>query len=151
MRGHRLSLVWLGYRLGELRQIRGDAVGTESQGRETKVLRSVVPEHPTLPTRQHAILDRYGMDMLATMQQLAQTLRPGGRAVLVVGDCTVRGTFVCNSDIVAAAGREAGLSLCDRRSRELPSQSRYLPPPNSTSGAMAARMREETVLVFDKN
>jgi hypothetical protein len=29
MRGHRLSLVWLGYRLADLRRIRSDSIGAE--------------------------------------------------------------------------------------------------------------------------
>jgi len=80
-------------------------------------------------------------------------LRASGRAVYVVGDSTVRGTFIRNSSIVAAVAQERGFTLHSRHSRALPANRRYLPPPgrNGKTAAMDARMRREVVMVFDKS
>ena len=78
-------------------------------------------------------------------------LRSGGRAVYVVGDSTVRGTFVPNSAIVEAVAEEHGLRLQSRHSRVLPKNRRYLPPPKRNGlRDLDARMSREVVLVFDK-
>jgi hypothetical protein len=81
--------------------------------------------------------------------EVSRVLRSGGRAVYVVGDSTVRGTFISNSSIVTAAAEKHGLKL---EARTLPANRRYLPPPkrNSCTDALDGRMRREVVLVFDK-
>jgi len=84
--------------------------------------------------------------------EVTRVLRRGGKAVYVVGDSTVRGTFIRNSSIVATVAQEHGLRLRSRHSRALPANRRYLPPPkrNQSTASMDARMRREVVLVFDK-
>jgi hypothetical protein len=86
------------------------------------------------------------------LAEVSRVLRAGGRAVYVVGDSTVRGTFVPNSSIIAALAEEHGLNLQSRHMRELPDNRRYLPPPESkpSLAAMDGRIRKEVVLVFNK-
>jgi hypothetical protein len=78
-------------------------------------------------------------------------LKPGGRAVLVVGDCAIRGTFVSNSSAIERLALAAGLRSAGRVVRDLPENKRYLPPPTRKSAGteLQRRMRQEVVLSFD--
>jgi SAM-dependent methyltransferase len=158
MRCSKFSLVWMGYTVAELRGIRAESVGTEASSTQAmdaewvKLLIEQLGLKPRLSNRDHALLAQYVWDMGRALAEVSRVLRGGGRAVYVVGDSTVRGTFIRNSSIVAALAVEHGLKLQSRHSRALPANRRYLPPPKSqgSTAALDGRMRREVVLVFDK-
>jgi len=158
MRCSKFSLVWMGYNIGELRQLRAVSIGTEAafeEAMESPWVRHVINAlrlKPMLPSRQHALLATYVWDMGRAISEASRVLRTKGRAVYVVGDSTIRGTFVRNSTIVSAAAENHGLVLRSRHARALPSNRRYLPPPNreSPTAKMNSRMRREIVLSFEK-
>jgi SAM-dependent methyltransferase len=157
MRCSKFSLVWMGHRIADLRRIRSASVGTED-GRggplEQSAIRDIVGRlrlRPRLARRHHAVLTRYVGDMARALREVARVLAPNGRAVYVVGENTVRGTFVPNAAIITAVAELSGLALRDRRMRALPPSRRYLPPPGvGTLDSMDTRMRREVVLTFTK-
>jgi hypothetical protein len=157
MRCSKFSLVWMGYTVGDLRRIRCESVGAEAASEETSEewIREIIRNlrmRPKLSSRVEAILERYVLDMGRALSEVARVLRKGGRAVYVVGDSTIKGTFIRNSSIIAAVAAANGLALRSRRSRQLPANRRYLPPPRAlaNTGALDARMRKEVILVFSK-
>jgi len=158
MRCSKFSLVWLGYNLDEVRRIRAESVGTEASSEEASgadwvaSLTKGLGLKPELSKRDHALLARYVWDMEKALGEVSRVLRTGGRAVYVVGDSTVRGTFIRNSSIIAALAEKRGLSLLSRHSRALPANRRYLPPPKrgGSTTRMDSRMRREVVLLFRK-
>lgn len=158
MRCSKFSLVWMGYTVSELRQIRGESVGAEAsseQSLEAPWVKSLIKQlglKPKLSNRDHALLARYVWDMGQALAEVSRVLRRGGRAVYVVGDSMSRGTFIRNSSIIAAVAQEHGLSFESRQSRTLPANRRYLPPPKrgSSTATMDARLRREVVVVFNK-
>jgi DNA modification methylase len=151
LRGHRMSLVWLGHQIGSLRKTRGSSIGAErALPLGTKVTVPWQFDADGLPSREAAMLRRFVYDMQQLAVQIERALKPNGSAILVVGDSTVRGVFVENSAIVAAAAQQAGLETVDRRSRPLPAASRYLPPPSQAGNALDKRMRSEVVYHFRK-
>ena len=152
IRGHRLALVWLGYSVDVLREIRGTSIGAERAGREhnEQMLSALVEELPDLgelPKRTQRIMLRYRNDLASMMNEVARVLRGSGRAVVVIGNSTLKGVFVDNARAAALAAAGSGLSLVDRKVRELPPSHRYLPPPTG-SGMLGKRMREEVILTF---
>ncbi len=158
MRCSKFTLVWMGYNVGELRKIRGESVGAEvssQKAMEAEWVRVLIKQlglKPKLSDHDHAILARYVWDMGHALTEVSRVLKTGGRAVYVVGDSTVRGTFIRNSAIVVAVAQEHGLTLQSRHSRALPANRRYLPPPKRgvASTSIDARMRREVVLEFKK-
>lgn len=90
--------------------------------------------------------------MAHALAEASRVLRRGGRAVYVLGDTKIRGTFIRNSSIVVTLADWNGLSLVSRQSRALPANRRYMPPPRRTLGndMMDARMRREVVVEFKK-
>jgi DNA modification methylase len=158
LRCSKFSLVWMGHTVRELRQIRSECVGTEAskvQALDAAWVQALIKQlriKPKLSARHHALLATYTWDMGHAMAEVSRVLKRGGRAVYVVGDSTIQGTFVRNSQIIAAAASRNGLSLVSRHSRDLPANRRYLPPPtHATANTMLkGRMRREVVIEFEK-
>jgi SAM-dependent methyltransferase len=158
MRCSKFSLVWMGYSVGELGGIRGHSVGSESGDRaahENEDIKRMIAGlrlSPKLSSRHESILAHYIDDMWKAVREAARVLSPGGRAVYVVGENTVRGTFIPNAKIVAAVAELVGLTPESRRARHLPANRRYLPPPTAKNApdALGARMRREVILSFSK-
>lgn len=159
LRGHKLSLVWMGHQLQELRQIRSGNIGTELVNmkliEQHEYVRKAVARMgrtKELPERFLGMLARYVFDMDQVMSEINRVLKQKGEAILIVGDSTIRGVFVRNSWALAFLGRRHGLTLESTRRRPLQENRRYLPPPQrETSGAqLRSRMREEVILAFRK-
>jgi len=158
MRCSKFSLVWMGYSLTEISRLRSTSVGSEvslsPEESEEKIV-EVVKElklSPALSGRNLAIFSRYIKDMDAAVREVARVLAPGGRAIYVVGNSSVRGTFVRNSAVIEAVAQRNGLQLTERRVRLLPPNRRYLPPPSSRHAGttLSTRMRQEVVLAFER-
>ena len=157
LRCSKFSLVWMGYTVTELRRLRSTAVGTEvgMDARDDQEIQGILADlelQPKLRARQEAILARYIDDMQRAVGETARLLSGNGRAVYVVGENTVRGTFIRNAMIVEAVASTAGLRCIARRSRELPANRRYLPPPSeqSETATLDNRLRREVILTFQK-
>lgn len=149
MRGHRMSLVWLGYQINELTTVRSNSVGAERYPDHAPFAHSIrAPRYPCLSSQQRGMLDRYAYDISGLMSQLNRVLSARGEAVIVVGDSMLNGTRVRNSIIIRRAAEKNGLILVDEQSRPLPTSSRYLPPPASIDGPLSKRMRHEVILRF---
>ena len=157
LRCSKFSLVWMGYSVSELRHLRSTTVGTEvgfdaCNDQEIQRIMSDLKLQPQLQARQEAMLARYIYDMQRAVGETSRVLATNGTAVYVVGENTVRGTFIRNAMIVEAVASAAGLSCSARRSRELPANRRYLPPPShqSETATLGNRLRREVILTFRK-
>lgn len=150
MRGHRLSLVWLGHRLDDLRRIRSNSIGAERGDKSVDMsiedVASAMCELNTLTQRHQRMVRRYASDLIRMMQEAARVLRPNGLATYVLGNSCLRDTFIQNSAGVTRAGIHAGLRLVSETERDLPTASRYLPV--TATGKLSKRMRTETILTF---
>jgi SAM-dependent methyltransferase len=156
MRGHKLSLVWMGHRIETLRKIRGSSVGAECgdsavSEEEVSHIANEMGRVRSLPGRFHGMIRRYVKDMNAVMSEIARVLVPRGQVVMVVGDCTLRGVYIRNSVAIRLLASSHGFDLISERRRRIPDKRRYLPPPREKSGeALAKRMRTEVILSFRK-
>ena len=156
MRCSKFSLVWMGYSSRHVRALRGESVGTEiGEYRENELSLSVIKRlriGRRLPGRQRAVLARFIDDMCLALREAHRVFVPGGKAVYVVGENTIRGTYIRNSKIVTLVAKRAGLVLQQQTTRSLPPNRRYLPPPSNRKhqAALDSRMRREVVLQFKK-
>jgi hypothetical protein len=155
LRGHRLSLVWLGYRVGELRAIRAESVGAERAPERSAdrsalgILTPALGRIEALPARVRGMVDRYLLDLLALLREIQRLLKPSATATLVVGNSRLHGVLIDNAAAVTAAAEMTGLTPIERSERELPPARRYLPPPQASEVANEPqRMRTEVVLTF---
>jgi len=157
MRAHRMSLVWLGYSIPELRAIRSGSMGSEKgpdSGQSTSSVVSKTEEFAwfaKLPSREAGLVRRYAADIHQMMQEVARVLKPRGRAVTVIGNSCLRGVYIENSGILEAAADLVGLRCTNVYARDLPESKRYLPVSSKRAGGdLAKRMRKECVLTFEK-
>lgn len=155
IRGHRLALVWLGYEMRPLREIRSASVGTERMMPEADTpweISQFVIERPgsTIGPRHRGWIRRYASDMDAVLRELRRVIKPRGHMVLVLGNSFLRGSVIDNAKLIEMLAERIGFSLQDRHVRHLPARRRYLPPPSSGRSALDTRMRTETVLTFDR-
>lgn len=153
MRGHKLSLIWLGYNINQLRSIRSKNIGSE-RNRLKDTIYPFVPRMgiEKLSDRMKAVVFQYIYDMSMVLKESYRVLKRNGKAVFVVGNSTIGGVFVKNSEIVNFLGKQNGFTTLSIRKRNLPPDKRYLPPPSlHTSGKnLAKRMRQEVIITFAK-
>lgn len=155
MRAHRLSLVWMGYSLHQLRAVRATSLGCERALHEElppDVVRhlEVIGSLNQLSPRLRSIVARYVYDLNRVILEAVRVLRPGGHLVLVMGDTFVRGTSIRNSAVACSIASAASLQLHSVRSRDLLAQLRYLPPPKVDAPGIQRRIGTETILTFRK-
>lgn len=154
MRGHRLALVWLGYRLDDLRKIRSESIGAERGPERLRSallfdnIQEAMCSDVNLSNRHILMIARYAEDVYRMMSEIARVLRSNGRAILIVGNSCLKNTFIRNSAGVLQAGSMVGLRLIRQNERELPNQNRYLPMPHAASAPLGKRIRTETILTF---
>ena len=157
LRCSKFSLVWMGFQISELRNIRSENIGTENSrsntlsATEDSIVRKAydsLGKLEELPQSLSKCLEKYVSDMSQVVSEIARVTRPGGDVVLVIGDSTLRGVYVKNSDALEVLCGLFGLEVISRETREIPPNRRYMPPPKigNTKNSMERRMREEVVL-----
>lgn len=153
----KFSLVWFGFSVRDLRDVRSRNVGTEAGGRsvemtagQERALRAM-GAIGRLPPRVVRILSKYVRDMDRAICEIARVLTPGGRAVIVIGDSTIQSAYVRNSKALLALAESAGLETVRVRRRRLPPNRRYLPPPRRQDESLDGRLRTEAILHLRKS
>lgn len=154
MRGHRMSLVWLGYRLKRLREIRGTSIGAE------RAMNSKLDENfaetlakldlGRLENKNKNMLGRYFSDLVQQTEEAYRVLKNGSIGTYVIGNSTIRGTYVQNSELLKRAAMLAGFEVLGETEREIPSHRRYMPTTVATGNSLANRMRTEHIIDFRK-
>lgn len=157
MRGHRLSLIWLGFSLGELRAIRSDSVGAEraldeaEDEKTTSMVRLIEASATKQAALPRPVIARYARDLNKFAVELHRVCSRDARVVTVIGNSNLRGNFIRNDALVRRALKSAGFDITSKRSRDLPEASRYLPVRvQDARSSMARRIRTETVLTAVK-
>jgi hypothetical protein len=150
LRGHRLSLVWMGHTIQALRSLRGSVVGSHrglvgACGAEDLVA-EVLPA--SAPPHAWGILRRYLDDLGRILSEIRRVLRAPGRVTLVVGDAMLAGHLIPIPALVDELAEERGFKRFESVERRLPADRRYLPPPESGGKQLGKRMRAEMCLSY---
>jgi SAM-dependent methyltransferase len=151
MRGHRLSLVWMGYTIPALRKIRSSSIGTEKSLKSEcpiidRYAKSAIGANH-LPVPQNRIFHRYIQDSENLMSNIGKQLKPGGKLILVVANSAIRDVPVEHNKMFREIGRSHSLDLISENTRDLPNNRRYL-PAKSGNGSLEKRMKTEHILEF---
>lgn len=153
LRGHKFSLVWMGHTIPELRGTRAVTIGAErSPAKVDEVDVELLARRPSLkdlPSRQRGHLTRYVGDMRRLVHSLARCIRVKGTMTAVIGNSTVRGTYVPNSELFHAIAKKTGFELMERYTRRIDAGRRYLPERDDSKN-LDRRMRNEVVLRFKR-
>ncbi len=153
LRGHRMSLVWLGHSITDLRGIRSNSVGSESPRKlklvqeQAQVTAAAMCNLDSLEPQLRPMLKRYAADLIEITSEIARVLKQKKAATFVVGDSCLKGCSIKNSSGLAHAANLAGLRATSVVEREIPASNRYLP---TTGATLSKRMRTELVMTFEK-
>lgn len=153
LRGHKLSLIWFGYTIAQLRRIRSDSIGSERSINEvpstavSSITEEALKGRKPDPRRQ-AMIHRYTDDLLAFSHEIHRVCNRNAAVVLVVGNSTLRGNYVRNDLIATRAMQNAGFELLKATERDIPDNRRYMPTTGPVDTPIASRMRKEVVLTF---
>jgi hypothetical protein len=157
LRGHKMSLIWFGHTIPELRSIRSNSIGAD-RALDSEALDQVesmvhyIKETAAEPDRLPlATITRYAHDLTRFSRELSRVCKSNAEVVTVVGNSTLRGNYIQNDMLVRLAYESSGFRIVERCERALPENRRYLPvrTTNKTS-SMAKRMRTEVVLTVEK-
>lgn len=154
MRGHRMTLVWLGYDMEALRRVRSSNVGVEKALPKSESPINIERfidkgENSAIRPLHIGWARRYASDMKLALIQLKRVLKPEGKAVMTVGNSFLRGAVIDNAGVVESLAASIGFQCVERTRRDIPARRRYLPPPTSGGeNALDFRMRSETTLTF---
>jgi len=158
LRGHKMSLVWMKNNTESIRKLRITNIGAEVQNKlpiETHIMDAAraCGAIEKLTIRQRGFLIRYIMDMDMACSEISRVLKDKGKAIYVIGDSTIKGVFISNSNAIKRLSEYHGLSLETMEDRFLPEQCRYLPPPSNHKAGkqLQGRMRKEVILVMRKS
>lgn len=157
LRGHKMSLIWFGHTIPELRKIRSHSIGAERalDGDALKqvedmvqYIKDSVDEPDALPL---ATITRYAHDLALFARELHRVCKPESEVVTVIGNSTLRGNYIQNDILVRKAYEHSGFRVVARAERELPENRRYLPVRTvNRESSMAKRMRTEVVLTVER-
>jgi hypothetical protein len=154
MRGHKLSLVWFGHKISELRNIRGEQIGAEaSRGVKLDSNFCSILEDLGLwshECRTSLMLQRYYYDLKANASECVRVLKAKKYATFVIGNSEIQGRYVQNSELLKRASLAAGFSLVNEGTRDIPDSRRYMPINSSNDSTISKRMRTEHVITFVK-
>ena len=132
MRAHKFSLVWLGWKIADLTNIRAQYLGHDAASHATY---DDLPDQceRTLATlgerdaRKASTLRRYFGEMDAVIAEMRRVLKPSGAAAIVVGTSNLRGIDVETHRGLAAIGESAGFDLAGIGERRLDRDKRMMP------------------------
>ena len=155
LRGHKMALVWFGYRIKDIRQIRSDSIGAEKSleiepSETVKRIAAATGRFGAHPDRIQKMIYRYANDLCQQLGETSRVLKQNAKATYVVGNSCLRNIYVENSEAVLQAAMASDLRLISRNEREIPSENRYLPINVTDTSALGKRMRTEVVLTFEK-
>ncbi len=132
MRAHKFSLVWFGWSIADLTNIRARYLGHDAASPtryddlpdqcETTLARLADRD-----AKKASTLRRYFGEMAAVIAEMQRVLKPDGAAIIVVGTSNLRGIDVETHRGLAAIGESAGLELAGIGERRLDRDRRMMP------------------------
>jgi DNA modification methylase len=154
IRASKFSLVFFGFDLASLRQIRSVSVGTEvglKPGCLPDDLDRLVDTKVTDPHRR-PMLRRYVQDMLTSLRETYRVLKPGAPALYVVGPSILSRRDYDGAEVLGRIARAAGYRVVGYARRDLSASNRSLPPPRrfALSESINQRMTCELYVVLNK-
>ena len=153
MRAHKFSLVWLGWKIEELANIRAHCLGHDAKAKRDwpdlpDQCERAISGLAVVDERKAAALRRYFGEMSVVLAEMHRVLKPGKAAIVVVGSSNLRGIDVETHKGLAAVGEAVGFQLAHIGTRRLDRDKRMMPARwrNNASSQIEQRMHEEHVI-----
>jgi len=153
MRAHKFSLIWFGYPISSLSEMRSRYIGSERAGHGLTIelppkVDADVRKLEQRDASKARILRKYLAEMKEVLSEMNRVLRPGKAAVLVVGPSVMRGMEVQTHEYLAEIGESIGFRRAGVQKRQIDRDRRMLPVSFGRNGdsTIEQRMHEEFVV-----
>lgn len=157
MRAHKFSLVWFGYTIESLSQLRKAYIGSEAvNGVESELLpdqtQRVIADLTLQDHRKGQVLSRYYWEMTRVIREMYRVIKPGKAAITVVGSSKIKGIDTNVQGCLAEIGRAVGFEVPLIGVRRIDRNRRMMPARQQTNldSQIENRMHEEYVIGFFK-
>lgn len=158
MRAHKFSLVWFGYPVDSLSDLRREYIGSDhTQGIHFEPLppgtAQLIEDVQVLDRKKALSLKRYYSEMTRTLREMHRVMKPGRAAVMVVGSSVMRGIDTRVQTCLEEIGQSVGFDIPHIGIRHLDRDKRMLPVRRNRTGQsqIEERMHEEHVIGFYKS
>jgi DNA modification methylase len=154
MRTSKFSLIFFGALLSKLREIRALSIGTEiglTSGHLPKTLDRMVDQRVSDPKRR-PMIRRYLFDLQTSLSESFRVLKPGGRALYVMGPSILSRRDYDAANVLGNIASLVGFRLLGHGRRDISELRRSLPPPRRSARAegINKRMTCEFYVVLGK-
>ena len=153
MRAHKFSLVWFGWKIGDLSKIRAqylghDAVSGTAYSNLPNQCTETIAALAERDVRKAKTLRRYFGEMAAVISEMRRVLKKGGTSVIVVATSNLRGIDVQTHKGLASVAASAGFDLAGIGVRRLDRDKRMMPARwgKQQGSQIEARMHDEYVI-----
>ena len=151
MRGHKFSLMWLGYDPKFLTDTRKQYIGSELRatdlGFSAKTANQVLGEMQIKSTARAAVVAHYYREMESALREMLRVLANDKAAVLVVGSSIIQGIDIKAPTVLAELADSVGFKVVALARREILRDARMMPTSHdSEKNGIEARMHEEGVI-----
>lgn len=151
-RAHKFSLVWFGYNISYLKELRKKYLGSDSTSGELEsdlpsLLQSMVKKLMRISRKKGEALKHYFLQMRTALSEMYRVLKPNRACVVVVAPSRLSGLEVKTHEYLAEIGESIGFELVHIASRTIHRDSRMLPKSHFNNGSqIEARMHDEFVI-----
>ena len=157
MRAHKFSLVWFGWKIGDLAKLRARYLGHDAANgarfdRLPPQCEKMAAKLSARSPQKAAALRRYFGEMSAVVVEMRRVLKKGKAAVIVVGASNLSGVEIETQKGLAAVGEAAGFDLAGIGVRRLDRDKRMMPArwSDARGSQIEERMHEEFVIGLTK-
>lgn len=153
MRAHKFSLVWFGYPIDELSQMRSKYIGGESL--QDMILEempgyvsNIISNISKIDAKKSLTLHRYYSEIKQTLKEMFRVLKPNKSAIVVVGNSIMRNVDTEIGKCIAEIGKKIGFIVPKIGIRDLDRNKRMLPTGNQVNlkSQIQQRMHQEYVI-----
>lgn len=151
MRGHKFSLMWLGYEPHRLTTLRREYIGAEVKAKSLEFASDTANQVLAAMLKKSAnrasIVANYYREMEFAMREMFRVLVRGRAAALVVGTSVIQGIDIRAPKALAELAGSIGFDVVGVATRQILRDARMMPVSHgSTKNGIEARMHEEGVI-----
>lgn len=151
MRGHKFSLIWLGYDPKLLTDIRKSYIGSELRATNlnfpSETANHIIHTLGLKAAQRAGVVAHYYREMETALREMLRVLAHERAAVLVVGSSIIQGIDIKAPTVLSEIAASVGFKVVGVARREILRDARMMPTShNSTKNGIEARMHEEGVI-----
>lgn len=156
LRAHKFALVWMGYSMEQISEIRKGMVGEVSRSQFKLVLpektRMIVDAITHINKSKGNRLEKYFKDMYQIINKISDVLITNKHAIIVVASSIVNGIDVLTHECIIDIASQANLSLVSVQTRDIERNKRMMPVSKviNAESQIESRMHVEYVIDLKK-